>query len=235
MADVFGKALQDYHQGKYTEDITTYSSLDEKDSIPLPYLFRDYDQMPILEQKALALAKGRVLDIGCCAGVHSLYLQKRGMDVTGLDSSAGAIAVSKERGLKSTINSSIEDFKGDTFDTLLLLMNGIGLAGNLNNLSSFLQHLASLLRPNGQILLDSSDIIYMFDQDEDGGYWIPDSGKYYGEVTFTLEYKKQKSVPFEWLYLDFNTLSNACLNNGLVCELVSSGEHYDYLARLTKK
>ncbi|THV60077.1 class I SAM-dependent methyltransferase [Flagellimonas alvinocaridis] len=235
MADVFGKALQDYHQGKYTEDITTYSSLDEKDSIPLPYLFRDYDQMPILERKALALAKGRVLDIGCCAGVHSLYLQKKGMDVTGLDSSAGVITVCKERGLKSTVNSSIEDFKGDSFDTLLLLMNGIGLAGTLDNLSSFLQHLASLLRPNGQILLDSSDIIYMFDQDEDGGYWIPDSGKYYGEVTFTLEYKKQKSIPFEWLYLDYNTLFNACLSNGLVCELVSSGEHYDYLARLTKK
>nr|WP_299174714.1 class I SAM-dependent methyltransferase [uncultured Allomuricauda sp.] len=235
MADILGKALLDYHSGNYTEDIKTYSSLDEEDSLPLPYLFRSFKEMPILEQKALQITKGKVLDIGSGAGNHSLYLQNKGFDVTALDTSEGAIAVCNQRGLKSTVKSSILDFSQDKFDTLLLLMNGIGLAGKLSAIDGFLKHLKSLLLPKGQILLDSSDIIYMFEQDEDGGYWIPDNAQYYGEVQFQMEYKGQKSLPFPWLYLDFNTLKNACEANNLNCEIVISGEHYDYLAKLSIK
>ena len=233
MADVFGMALLDYQKGDYTEDIKTYSSLDEEDVIPIPYLFREFDEMPKIEQKALQLAHGKVLDIGAGAGSHALYLQNKGLDITALDSSEGCIEVCRERGVKSTVCSPILDYSDEKYDTLLLLMNGIGLSGKLNNLSRFLQHLASLLLPNGQILMDSSDIIYMFEQDEDGGYWIPNDGNYYGEVTFELEYKGQKSNAFDWVYVDFNTLRNACDSNGLNCELVISGEHYDYLAKLT--
>ncbi|MEM9868019.1 MAG: SAM-dependent methyltransferase, partial [Bacteroidota bacterium] len=126
-------------------------------------------------------------------------------------------------------------FSGTQFDTLLLLMNGIGLAGNLENLGSFLEHLKSLLNPSGQILLDSSDIIYMYEQDNDGGVWVPGEKKYYGEVTFRITYKKQKSEPFNWLYLDFNTLNEHCERQNINCELVISGAHYDYLARLVPK
>ena len=235
MADVFGMALSDYQNGEYTEDIKTYSSLEEEDVIPIPYLFRTFDRMPKIEQKALQSAYGKVLDIGAGAGSHALYLQKKGLEVTALDNSEGAIAVCKQRGVKSTILTDILDYSGEKYDTLLLLMNGIGLAGKLNNLSHFLQHLTLLLRPNGQILLDSSDIIYMFEEDEDGGNWIPNDGAYYGEVTFTMEYKGKKSKPFHWVYVDFNTLWNACESNGFNCELVISGEHYDYLAKLTLK
>lgn len=235
MADVFGKALQDYQKGQYTEDIKTYSSLDEEDVIPVPYLFRTFAEMPKIEQKALQLARGKVLDIGAGAGSHALYLQNKGLDVTALDSSEGCIEVCQERGVKSTVCSPILDYSDEKYDTLLLLMNGIGLAGQLKNLSDFFQHLASLLRPKGQILLDSSDIIYMFEQDEDGGYWIPNDGTYYGEVQFEMEYKGQKSEPFDWVYVDFDTLQNACESNGLDCELVISGEHFDYLAKLTLK
>ncbi|WP_420604313.1 class I SAM-dependent methyltransferase [Flagellimonas sp.] len=233
MSDIFGNALLDYHSGNYTEDIKTYSSLDEEDSIPLPYLFRNFSEMPVLEQKALELAKGKVLDIGCGAGNHSLYLQLKGFEVTALDASEGAIEVCKKRGVESTAHGSILDYSSQKFDTLLLLMNGIGLAGKLIELDGFLNHLKSLLRPNGQILLDSSDIIYMFEQDDDGGFWIPNDGKYYGEVVFTMEYRGKKGSPFNWLYLDFNTLQNACLATNLKCELVISGEHYDYLAKLS--
>lgn len=235
MADVFGMALKDYQNGRYTEDIKTFSSLDEKDVIPVPYLFRTFDEMPKIEQKALKLTKGKVLDIGAGAGSHSLYLQEKGMDVTALDNSEGAIAVCKDRGIKSTVLNNVLDYSAEKYDTLLLLMNGIGLAGKLKNLSQFLTHLASLLRPNGQILLDSSDIVYMFEQDDDGGYWIPNDGTYYGEVEFEMEYKNQKSKPFDWVYVDINTLQNACESNGFNCELIISGEHYDYLAKLTLK
>jgi len=230
--DVLGHALLDYQNGNYTEDIKTYSSLDEKDTLPLPYLFRTFEEMPTLEQKALELCRGSVLDIGCGAGSHGLYLQEKKVEVTCLDHSKGAIEVCKQRGVINYIQSSILDYNEATFDTLLLLMNGIGIARELIQIGDFLNKLKSLLKPDGQIILDSSDIIYMFESDDDGGHWIPNNN-YYGEVTFTMEYKKLKSEPFNWLYVDFNTLKRAANYHKLDCELVMEGEHYDYLARLT--
>jgi SAM-dependent methyltransferase len=233
--DILGTALLDFHNGNYTADIITFSSLEEKDVMPLPYLFRDYGQMPELEKKALALCKGTVLDIGCGAGNHSLYLQNEGFKVSCLDHSKGAIAVCENRGIRNSYHGSIFDFEDSRFDTLLLLMNGIGISGQLKNIDVFLNKLKSLLNKGGQIILDSSDIIYMFESDEDGGYWIPEDVAYYGEVRFTMEYKKLKGDEFPWLYLDFNTLQRAAMFNGFTCELVFEGEHYDYLARLALK
>lgn len=232
MKDIFGNALLDYQNGIYTEDIVTFSSLDEEDTIPLPYLFRDFDGMPQIEQKALKLCKGSILDIGCGAGSHSLYLQKKGFEVTATDSSKGAIETCRLRGIENRVHTDILDFKGPKYDTLLMLMNGIGIVGKLENLGLFLVHLKTLLNPGGQIFLDSSDIIYMFDEDEDGGQWVPDSGNYYGEVDFIMRYKGLKNESFTWLYLDYRTLKNAAIVCGLGCEIIEKGEHYDYLARL---
>lgn len=233
MKDVFGKAILDYQQGKYTEDIITATSISEEDTLPLPYLFRDFSEMPAIEQKALQLAKGKVLDVGCGAGSHSLYLQnEKNLDVTAIDISEGAIEASKNRGIKKAFCTNVLEFEG-TFDTILLLMNGAGMCGKLKHISTFLQHLKTLLAPNGQILVDSSDIIYMFDEDEDGGKWIPDNVDYYGELEFHVSYLGEKEVPFDWLYIDYNTLQNAAIANGFNCELVLEGEHYDYLAKIT--
>ena len=231
--DILGTALLDYQQDNYSEDITTYSSLDEEDQLPLPYMFRSFKDMPKLEQKALKICQGEILDVGCGAGSHSLYLQNKGLSVTSLDTSLGAIEVSKQRGLKNTINENLFTYKGKTFDTILILMNGVGLAGTLNGLEKFFAKLKSLLKTDGQILLDSSDIIYMFENDEDGGYWIPEDLNYYGEVSFSMEYKNKKSETFPWLYVDYNTLQRAANYSNLKCELVMEGEHYDYLAKLT--
>ncbi len=231
MNDIYGNALLDYQQNNYTEDIITFSSLDEEDVLPLPYLFRSFNEMPILEQKALKLCKGNILDIGAGAGSHSLWLQQQNKKVTVLDTSKGAIETCKLRGIKNTINESLYEHH-KKYDTLLLLMNGTGLAGTLANIGNFLTHLKNMLSTGGQILIDSSDIIYMFESDDDGGYWIPDNN-YYGEVTFTMKYKKEKTSEFPWLYIDYNTLQRAALANGLQCELIFEGEHYDYLARLS--
>jgi|TARA_R110002033_G_scaffold89123_1_gene139248 SAM-dependent methyltransferase len=231
--DILGKALLDYQSGNYSEDIKTYSSLDEEDIIPIPYLFRDFKKMPPLEQKALKLCYGNILDIGCGAGSHSLYLQKKGLAVTALDQSPGAVETCKLRGIGHTVLQDIQEFNLQKYDTLLMLMNGIGIVGKLKNIDQFFSHLKSLLKPKGQILLDSSDIIYMFDEDEDGGYWIPNDQNYYGEVTFEMEYQGEKSEALDWLYLDYNTLQRAANANNLTCELVSKGKHYDYLAKLT--
>ncbi len=157
----------------------------------------------------------------------------RNLDVVSIDISEKAIETCRLRGLKNTQVQNVLDFKGEKFDTILLLMNGTGIFGKLENCNKYLSKLKSLLNPGGQILIDSSDIIYMFDEDEDGGKWIPSETEYYGELTFTISYKGEKEETFGWLYLDYNTLQNAAIANGLKCELIMEGEHYDYLAKLS--
>ena len=232
MKDLFGTAILDYQTNNSPEDISTETTISEADAMEVSYLFRSYREMPKLEQKALQLAKGKVLDVGCGAGSHSLYLQEKGLEVTSIDISENAIKACELRGVKNAQVQNVLDLDPkDKFDTILLLMNGTGIFGTLNQTSKYLQKLKNLLAPNGQILVDSSDIIYMFDEDEDGSKWISADG-YYGELTFTISYKKQTEEAFPWLYLDYNTLQNAAHANGLECEMVIEGEHFDYLAQL---
>ena len=233
MKDLFGQALLDYQNGQFSEDIITSTNISDEDDLPISYLFRDYKNMPKLEQKALKLAKGTILDVGCGAGSHSLYLQEKGLSVKAIDISKGAIEVSRHRGVLNTEVKHILD-ETDTFDTVLLLMNGTGIFQELSQVSKYLKHLKSLLNPSGQILIDSSDIKYMY-EDDDGGFWIDTNANYYGELDYFLSYKGDKEVPMKWLYLDFDTLKLACETVGLHCKLVAEGTHFDYLARLTKK
>jgi SAM-dependent methyltransferase len=234
MKDLFGTAILDYQTNNSPEDLTTETSISEEDEMLVAYLFRDFSGMPILEQKALLLAKGKVLDVGCGAGSHSLYLQnEKNLAVTAIDISKKAVEACKLRGVSNVKVEDVLFFETDEkFDTIILLMNGTGIFGKLENVSKYLQKLKSLLAKNGQILIDSSDIIYMFDEDGDGGKWIS-GDSYYGELEFTITYKGEKEASFPWLYMDYNTLQNAAVANGFQCELVLEGEHYDYLARLT--
>jgi len=236
MKDLFGKAILDYQTNNSPEDLITETSISEADDMSVAYLFRAYPEMPKLEQKALQLAKGKVLDVGCGAGSHSLYLQNElNLDVTAIDISANAIKACELRGLKKAKVQDIMQLDGEKFDTILLLMNGAGMCGKLKNIPNFLQKLKSLLTDEGQILVDSSDIIYMFDEDEDGGKWIPTDVDYYGEVVFDITYKGEKENSFDWMNIDYNTLQTAAVANGLRCELIEEGEHYDYLAQIKIK
>jgi SAM-dependent methyltransferase len=232
MKDLFGKAILDFQTNNSPEYIITETNISEADEMSVTYLFRSYEKMPKIEKIALQLSKGKVLDVGCGAGSHSLYLQKKSFDVTAIDVSENAIKTCKLRGLKNAKVKNILELENEKYDTILLLMNGTGIFGTLEKTPQFLQKLKSLLNPKGQILIDSSDIIYMFDEDEDGSYLIPANG-YYGELTFTVSYKNQTELPFPWLYLDYNTLQNAANDNGLQCELILVGDHFDYLAKIT--
>ena len=232
MKDLFGKAILDFQTNNSPEDLVTETTISEADEMAVDYLFRPFEKMPKIEQKALQLSKGKILDVGCGAGSHSLYLQGKGFEVTAIDISENAIKACQLRGLKNAKVQNVLELENEKFDTILLLMNGTGIFGTLEKTTPFLQKLKSLLNPNGQILIDSSDIIYMFDEHEDGSYLIPANG-YYGELTFTVSYKNQTELPFPWLYLDYNTLQNASHTNGLQCELSMEGEHFDYLAKLT--
>lgn len=230
MKDLFGKAILDFQTKNAPEPLITETTISDPDEMDVAYLFRNFDQMPAIEQKALQLATGRVLDVGCGAGSHSLYLQQQSKEVVSIDISEKAIQACRLRGVAHPLKMNVMEVT-EKFDTILLLMNGTGIFETLKQSTSYLIKLKSLLNENGQILIDSSDIIYMFDEDEDGGKWIP-SDNYYGELEFTITYKNETEDSFPWLYMDYNTLQNAAIANGLKCELIMEGPHFDYLARL---
>ena len=230
MKDLFGKAILDFQTKNAPEPLITETTISDPDEMDVAYLFRNFDQMPAIEQKALQLTTGRVLDVGCGAGSHSLYLQQQSKEVVSIDISEKAIQACRLRGVAHPLKINVMEVT-EKFDTILLLMNGTGIFETLKQSTSYLIKLKSLLNENGQILIDSSDIIYMFDEDEDGGKWIP-SDNYYGELEFTITYKNETEDSFPWLYMDYNTLQNAAIANGLKCELIMEGPHFDYLARL---
>ena len=232
MKDLFGKAILDFQTNNNPENIITETSISSADEMSVDYLFRSYLQMPKIEQKALELCFGRILDVGCGAGSHSLYLQNnKNLDVLPIDISANAIEACKLRGLNNTANINVLDLENQKFDSILLLMNGTGIFETLENVSKYLQKLKSLLNKDGQILIDSTDLIFMYDDDEKD--FLKNSSEiYYGQIMFSISYKNEIEEPFPWLYLDFETLQNLANKNKLQCQMILEGENYNYLARL---
>jgi SAM-dependent methyltransferase len=228
--DVIGIALLDYFNNDYIEDITVISSISEEDIIPIPYLFRSKKELPKIECKALSLCKGTVLDVGAASGCHSVILKEEGFRVASIDISQGAVDVMSKRSLNAECINFF-DVKSK-YDTLLFLMNGVGISGTLNELDKFLSKAKSLLNEGGQILLDSSDISYMF-KEEDGSMWMDLNTSYFGEVVYQMKYKDLTTNKFDWLFVDFKTLQSKSSEQGFKTELVLEGENDDYLARLT--
>lgn len=234
MKDLMGKAIWDFYQNKSADDLLTETSISEIDELPVEYFFRDFDEMNLLEQKALELSTGKILDIGAGAGSHSLYLQnEKKLEVFALDNSPKSVEVCQLRGVKNVWCSDILDFPVQTFDTILLLMNGTGIFESLDKIDFYLEKLQSLLNEKGQILIDSTDILYMYDRDEDGGVMVP-ADRYYGEVDYFIHYQLDTENPTKWLYLDFETFKRVAENNGLEIEKILQEED-SYLAKLTKK
>ena len=242
--DPMGRAILDYvkRQGRVVESHETgkadrlrvFSPMFEEDEIPLTTLFRSYEDMPEIERKALDMAKGRVLDVGAGAGCHSLVLQERGLDVTAIDISPLSVEAMKERGIKKVLEQDFFTLTGQQYDTILMLMNGIGIVGSLDRMPKFFKQLDKILTHRGQVLCDSSDISYVFET-EDGIIELPDDMGYYGEHSFQMQYKDTIGEPFDWLYIDADTLRQKAGRNGYAVEIVAEGEHYDYFARITNR
>lgn len=233
--DPMGTAIADYYKQGKAAKLRVFSSQFEEDEIPVAQLFRSYEQMPPLEQKALQLAQGKILDCGAGSGCHALALQAMGKEVQAIDISPLSVETMRLRGVKQAYQVNLFDENYvEQFDTILLLMNGSGIIGKLANMSAFFNKMKQLLTPDGCIYMDSSDLRYLF-EDEDGSFLIDLADDYYGEIDFQMQYKQIKGEPFDWLYIDFQTLSLYAAQNGFTAELIQEGEHYDYLARLKRQ
>ncbi len=231
--DPMGAAIADYFEHHRADRLRVFSSQFDEDEIPVKELFRAEKQMPLLERTALSMATGRILDVGAGSGCHSLALQEAGKEVHAIDISPLSIEVMKRRGVQNVAQINLFDERFcESFDTILMLMNGSGIIGKLENLPAFFKKMKQLLRPGGCVLMDSSDLSYLFEE-EDGSIVIDLAGDYYGEVDFQMQYKEVKGDSFDWLYIDFQTLSLYATENGFKAELVKKGKHYDYLAKLT--
>ena len=230
--DPMGAAIADYFTKGRAAKLRVFSSQFDEDEIPAEQLFRTFDEMPVLEQEALRRATGKILDCGAGSGCHTLALQDMGKQVEAIDISPLSIETMQKRGVRQAycVNLFDEHYL-QKFDTILMLMNGSGIIGKLENMSTFFAKMKQLLNPGGCIYMDSSDLRYLF-EDEDGSFLIDLAGGYYGEIDFRMQYKQVKGDTFDWLYIDFQTLSYYASENGFRAELVKEGEHYDYLACL---
>lgn len=224
--DVFGKAILDFYTNGKADVLWLHNSYGEPEEMPIDIFFRNEDEMPTLEHKALSMCHGKVLDVGAGVGGHSLLLQRANLDVTAIDISAAAVRIMKQRGVKKAFEQDIFS-STQKFDTLLFLMNGIGLTSTLAGFIDFLGKAKMLLNPNGQLIFDSSDISYLYE-----GIAKP-KNSYFGEISYCYEYQKQRGNWFNWLYLDQATLIHIAHQNGWDCEIIFEDEADQYLARLT--
>ena len=233
--DPMGAAIADYLAYGKASKLRVFSSQFDEDEIPVPQLFRSYEQMPEIERVALQRCSGRILDVGAGSGCHSLALQAMEKPVMAIDISPLSVAAMRERGVKDVRCINLFDpALAERFDTILLLMNGSGIVGKLANFPAFFVRMKQLLTPGGQILMDSSDLSYLFEDEEGNLDWAPEDD-YYGEVDFRMQYNQVKGDPFDWIYIDFCTLSLQAAQAGFQAEKIAEGEHFDYLARLTLK
>ncbi len=230
--DPMGRAIAEYHKTGKAGKLRVFSSMFYEDEIPVGTLFRTFDEMPPQEQKAIELCKGRVLDVGAGSGCHSLELKSRGHEVVAIDISQLSVDVMKERGIDARNINFFDETFTEKFDTILLAMNGIGIVGKVERLEIFFRAARRLLAPGGHILLDSSDIRYIF-MNDDGSMDINLASGYYGEVDYKMRYRNTTGEPFDWLYIDFETLSMYAEEHGFKCTKCLDGEHYDYLACLS--
>lgn len=229
--DPIGQAILDYSKNKKPFDIIVSSDICDDDIIPIEVLFRNFKDMPEIEKKALNLCKGNVLDVGAGTGIHCHELIKKGLSVHAVDSSKGVIDYLKKSGISSTL-ASFESYTSTTkFDTILMMMNGIGIAGTLSNLEKTLLHARSLLQKGGQLICDSSDIRYLY-EDEDGSLWMDLNSEYFGNFKFQMHYKEISGPWFDWLYVDYDNLHQAATKVGFKSVKVLEQDNH-FLAQLT--
>ncbi len=227
MEDIHGQAILDFLRGDKSNPLWINNVYGEPEEMPVEVYFRSFEDFSPIEQKALEHCQGKTLDIGAAAGCHALHLQKK-HDMYALELSPACAAVMRERGVKQVIE---QDYRlhDQQYDTLLLLMNGIGIAGTLNEIPDFLEHCKKLTKPGGQVLFDSSDVKYLYEEDTSIEVPYP----YYGDIRYQYEYKEKKGEWFDWVYADRDMLDQIVSDAGLVLEVLAEDDYDQYLGRIT--
>lgn len=226
--DVYGESLNEYHQnGELTSPLLLHSTYGDIEEMPVDIFFRTTDDFPELEFIALSLCDGKVLDVGAGVGSHALYLQEKEFDVTALEISSSACDIMRKRGVRQLVQEDFFALKAQKYDTLLFLMNGIGLAKSVTGFRQLLAQAKTLLTDKGQLLFDSSDISYLYEE-----YKIPRPEYYFGEIGYQYEYKGIKGEPFQWLYIDQETLIKIAHEENWVVQVLYEDENDQYLVRM---
>ena len=227
-------AMEDYFRGKHDAVLVVYDDF-ERDEVPVSYFFRPPEQFPALEQLALELCRGRVLDVGAGSGCHSLALQERGFEVTAIEILPPLVRILKERGIRDVRQATWMDVEAEPFDTVFMMMNGLGLTETLAGLRRFFSEARRLVRRGGQVLADSTDVRARLDVEAGRtGALERADGRYVGELHFQIEYEGRKGDPFPQLYVYANTLIRYAREADWDCEIVREPDQYGhYLARLT--
>lgn len=234
-SDPMGTALQEYIRKGKASKLRVLSSLFDEDELPVSLLFRKEKDMSDIERAALDLARGHVLDVGAGAGCHTLALQNKGLEVTAIDISPLSVQVQRERGVRDArLVNLFDPTFAEQYDTILFLMNGSGIIGKLENMPAFFDKMKLLLAKGGRIYMDSSDLRYIF-ENEDGSMDIDLNAAYYGEVDYQMKYRNIVGPKFDWLYIDFETLSYYASEYGFTVTKILEGSHYDYLACIERQ
>lgn len=233
--DPLGHALYDYYKGDGDGYFLIHSSI-EPDRWGRATDFLHEDGFNPIEKAALNACRGKVLDIGAGAGSHSLALVEKGLDVVSIDISPVNAQLMLDRGLPDVRVGAFEEMRQERFDTLLLMMNGIGFTGTLEGLGTFLSDAKSFLKPGGQLVLDSTDIAYVGNWSREAASlkYTPPAG-YYGETLYQITYKDKKGKPYPWLYLGRTKLESFAKEAGYVTTLLSGARDDHYLLRLQPK
>jgi len=231
-----GRALLDYHRGAIHSTFIVHSDLwDDEPTAVEEYYRPDHIPIPELELEALSLCRGRVLDLGAGAGRHALELQTSGHDVTAVDISRDAVAVMRERGVRDARCGDLDAVRGELFDTILLLMHGIGLVGTLPGLTEFLVRAHDFLDADGRIVCDSADLTVILPSLLDTGEQTDaGSARYPGEVEFRLTYGTLDGQPYPWLFVDARTLERFARASGFEFAIGGRGGRGAYVAVLSR-
>jgi 2-polyprenyl-3-methyl-5-hydroxy-6-metoxy-1,4-benzoquinol methylase len=203
------------------------------------FYFSKYEQWSVLEHLAIERAKGRVLDIGCGAGRHSLYLQQKGFDVTAIDNSPGAIEVCKLRGLKNAIVKAIADvdeFKPNSFDTILMFGNNFGLFGDAENAKLILKKLSQITSSEAQIIAGTRNP-YRTDSREHLEYheFNRQRGRMPGQIRMRVRYGKAVGLWFDYLFVSPKEMQEIVADTEWQIEEFIEPEEANYFAVISKK
>jgi len=229
----YGRSLLDFFNGDTLAQVVIRRDDGHADDLPASAFFREPSDFSPIEQAAMALCRGYVLDIGAGTGCHSLALQERGTRVLAIDVSPQALEILSKRGVEKCQHVDVFEFHGGPFDTLLLMMHGIGMVEDIAGLDRFLDHVHKLLKADGQILLDSLDVrctdnpLHLAYQEANR-----QAGRYFGEIRLRFEYQGRKGPPFGWLHVDPDTLTDRAAKLGWSCQVVCQEDSGDYLAQL---